>query len=277
MHYENWYKVENEINNRYLRRKKEFFKTSSIPEMAKVVAKETIKQSSLIFHEAIEGLKNDQKIFLENGDMEYLFKFNNIENINKWKVNSDAGYEIGNSEVSLDLTEQNTGMFKGFLRNDFDKPEKMKATYTGYANMTSLPNYKSFYRKTYINLQDFTHFRLRLRGDGRNYMFILKNDNQFVETQTYLVMHPLYTHGGPYWQDLRIPFSKFFQVSHGRVADRQFRFVDNDLVSLGITCMDGIEGPFGIELESIGVYRDTQMLEELAYETYKIPKYISNT
>jgi len=214
---------------------------------------------------------------LSHGDLEYLFKFDSVENIQKWKLNSDAGYEIGNSEVTLDLTEQKTGLFKGFLRNDFDKPEKMKAMYTGYANMTSHPMTKSFYRKSYMDLTDYTHFRLKLRGDGRNYMFILKNDHHFNETATYLVMHPIYTHGGPYWQDLRIPFSKFFQVSHGRVADRQFRFIGDDVVSMGITCMDGVEGPFQIELDSISVYKDDQMREELAYETYKIPKYISNT
>ncbi len=76
---------------------------------------------------------------------------------------------------------------------------------------------------------------------------------------------------------MRIPFSKFFHVTHGRVSDRQFRFSDSDLVSLGITCMDGIQGPFSLELDHIGVYKDNEMQEVLAYETYKTPKYISNT
>lgn len=149
--------------------------------------------------------------------------------------------------------------------------------YTGYANMTSHPQFKSFYRKKVFDLTDYTHFRLRVRGDGRNYMFILKNQHHFHETATYLVMHPIYTHGGPYWQEVCIPFSKFFQVSHGRVADRQHRFVCDDLANFGITCMDGVEGPFSLELDSLSVYKDTVMMENLAYETYKIPKYIANT
>lgn len=224
-----------------------------------------------------EFSQRDRKFFLDHGDLEYLFKFDSEENIGKWQVSTDAGYEIGNTDASLTLTEQKTGLFKGFLRSDFDKPEKTKATYTGYANITSKTNYQAFYRKKLMDLTDFTHFRLRLRGDGRNYMLILKNDVQFQETQTYLVMHPIYTHGGPYWQELRIPFSKFFQVSHGRISDRQFRFITHDIVSLGVTCMDGVEGPFSIEFESISVYKDNQMMEDLAYETYKVPKYISNT
>jgi NADH dehydrogenase [ubiquinone] 1 alpha subcomplex assembly factor 1 len=206
-----------------------------------------------------------------------LFKFNDQGSIDKWQVNSDAGYEIGNTKCTFTLTEQNTGLFKGYLSNDFDKPEKMKAIYTGYANITLMPQFKAFYRKKFVDINNYTHFRIRLRGDGRNYMFLLKNDQRFKEAQTYLYMHPIYTHGGPYWQDLRIPFSKFFHATHGRVSDRQYRFNEDDFISMGFTCMDGIEGPFSLELDYIGVYRDNEIKEITAYETYKTPKYIPNT
>ena len=41
--------------------------------------------------------------------------------------------------------------------------------------------------------------------------------------------------------------------------------------------MDGGEGPFALEIDHIAAYRDEEAPEEFAYETYKIPKYISNT
>jgi len=48
--------------------------------------------------------------------------------------------------------------------------------------------------------------------------------------------------------------------------------------NIGITCMDGVEGPFCLEIDNICIYRDNEYKEDLAYETYKLPiKYISNT
>ena len=269
--------VEQERHKRIKRRQKEFFNSTSFPEMGKLLARNFKDDLQKLAEEFKDYSQRDRKFFLEHGDLEYLFQFDSEAKIDAWKVSTDAGYEIGNTEASFSLTEQKTGLFKGFLRSDFDKPEKTKATYTGYANITSKPNYKAFYRKKLMDLTDYTHFRLKIRGDGRNYMLLIKNDSHFQETQTYLVMHPIYTHGGPYWQELRIPFGKFFQVSHGRISDRQFRFNADDVASLGVTCMDGVEGPFSLEFESISVYKDNQMMEELAYETYKVPKYIANT
>ncbi len=61
------------------------------------------------------------------------------------------------------------------------------------------------------------------------------------------------------------------------MADRQSRFPAREVKRFGITCMDGGEGPFALEIDHIAAYRDEEAPEEFAYETYKIPKYISNT
>ena len=66
-------------------------------------------------------------------------------------------------------------------------------------------------------------------------------------------------------------------MTHGRVSDKQYRFMPVDVRNLGITCMDGVEGQFQLELDFIGVVRDIENYEEFAYEKYQIPKYISNT
>ncbi len=76
----------------------------------------------LISKDSKNILKFSFRFFLSHGDLEYLFKFDSLENIQRWKVNSDAGYEIGNSEVSFDLTEQKTGMFKGVIVLLFKQP-----------------------------------------------------------------------------------------------------------------------------------------------------------
>jgi hypothetical protein len=43
----------------------------------------------------------------------------------------------------------------------------MKAIYTGYANIQSKTQLKSFYRIKNLDLNDWTHFLIKLRGDGR--------------------------------------------------------------------------------------------------------------
>lgn len=192
-------------------------------------------------------------------------------------VSTDSGYKIGKTKASLQLTQQNTGLFSGYLSNEYDKPEKSKAIYTGYANMSSVPEFKSFKREKRINIDQFNCFMLKIRGDGRTYMFILHTPQHYTLTYTYMHMYPLYTRGGPYWQYVKIPFSKFFHVTHGRVSDRQYRFEALNVKSFGITCMDGNEGPFSLEIDHIGVLKDNECTENFAYETYKIPKYISNT
>lgn len=215
--------------------------------------------------------------FLEHGEFDYVFKFNSKENLDDWLVSTDAGYQIGKTKAKLELTQQNTGLFSGYLSSDYDKPEKSKAIYTGYANMSSVTKLKSFKRETRFNLEQFNCFILKIRGDGRTYMIVLNTPQYYTLTYTYMHMFPLYTRGGPYWQYVKIPFSKFFHATHGRVSDRQYRLVANDIRNIGITCMDGVEGEFSLELDYIGVLKDNEVTEEFAYETYKVPKYISNT
>lgn len=140
------------------------------------------------------------RIALKHGDLDYLFRFNNTQDLNKWIVSTDSSYEIGKSKAQFQLTEQSTGLFKGYISNEYDKPEKMKAIYTGYANITSVNQYKSFGRSKRFNLQGFSHFLLKVRGDGRAYALILATPEYYTITNTYMYMYPLYTHGGPYWQ-----------------------------------------------------------------------------
>ena len=106
---------------------------------------------------------------------------------------------------------------------------------------------------------------------------VLNNSQFFKETDTYMYMYPIYTHGGPYWQSIQIPFSKFFSVTHGRLSDRQNQFSEIDISSVGFTCMDGIEGPFSFDIDFIGLLKDNSVTEKFPYETYDTPKFVTNT
>lgn len=153
----------------------------------------------------------------------------------------------------------------------------MKAIYTGYANMQSITQLGSFMRKRNFNFRNYNCFLLKIRGDGRSYMLVLNTPEYYTATYTFAHSYPLYTRGGPYWQYAKIPFSKFFHVTHGRVADKQYRLLTDRIRNIGITCMDGVQGPFQLEIDFIAVLKDDEETEDFAYETYKVPKFITNT
>ena len=206
-----------------------------------------------------------------------MFTFKTKEDLDKWQISTDAGYKIGKSKAELMLTPHGTALFTGYVSNEYDKPEKMRATYTGYVNMMSRTHKRSFMRTQNLSLGQFNCFYLKIRGDGRNYMLVLRTPEHYTVTHNYHHMYPLHTRGGPYWQYAKIPFSKFFHTNYGRIADRQYCLAPNSVRNLGVTCMDGVEGPFQLEIAFIAALLDTSETEEFAYEMYRIPKFIANT
>jgi NADH dehydrogenase [ubiquinone] 1 alpha subcomplex assembly factor 1 len=89
--------------------------------------------------------------------------------------------------------------------------------------------------------------------------------------------YPLHTHGGPYWQYEKIPFSRFLHTVGGRIQDVQKPIIRNHISSVGITLMDRIDGEFQLEIDFIGVYNDRSHEELFAYEQYSIPMFNPQT
>jgi NADH dehydrogenase [ubiquinone] 1 alpha subcomplex assembly factor 1 len=168
-------------------------------------------------------------------------------------------------------------IFSGNLSTKFYNPEKTSSSKTGYTNMQSLTQYYSFVRLKKYDFTGYTHFLIKLRGDGRSYMFNLNTSGEESETRTYMYSYPIFTRGGPYWQTIKIPFSKFMQVSQSRLTDRQARFHPIDVKNIGITVMDTVDGDFRLEIESIAVLCDIEAFEDIAYESYKVEKFVANT
>ncbi|XP_020296479.1 complex I intermediate-associated protein 30, mitochondrial [Pseudomyrmex gracilis] len=107
-------------------------------------------------------------------------------------------------------------------------PKDGRLAYAGYCNITTIPKYKSFNREAAYD----------------------------------------WSPGGPYWQYVKMPFSKFVFVSRGRIQDNQYSIMLNDVKNLGITLADDVSGHFRLEIDYIGLEHDIYEYEENAYETY---------
>lgn len=150
-------------------------------------------------------------------------------------------------------------------------PRDGKQKSAGYCNVRSVLPRKAFGRAEPMDWGMYTHLIMRIRGDGRNYMLNLTLDNFYDLTWNDIHGYVLYTRGGPYWQYVKIPFSKFFLSNRGRVQDSQTPVRLHMINHIGVTCGDDISGPFSLEIDYIGLERDQRFIEEFAYEMYKPP------
>ena len=153
-------------------------------------------------------------------------------------------------------------------------PQDGRGIRAGYANMKLVTQRKAFRRIKYLDTEYYDAIILRIRGDGRSYHFNIHTREFFDIHWMDLYSYPLYTRGGPYWQDVVIPFSKFFLSARGFIQDSQQTFDREKVTNVSISLMDQISGPFHLEIESIGMKKlegPDRLREKLAYETYKLP------
>lgn len=169
--------------------------------------------------------------------------------------------------LSLDFTEDGKGLFHGNIDTTLPKDGKFSAT--GYACMRAKPYRMPFKIKSSFDWTMYTHLVFKVRGDGRIYMANLYVNRNF-DVSWYDVYHYfLYTRGGPYWQIIKIPFSRFVFSYKGRIQTGQDRLHLLEITAVGITIADKISGPFRLEIDWIGVEFDPAHSEKTAYELYQ--------
>ncbi|CAG0896112.1 unnamed protein product [Darwinula stevensoni] len=200
-----------------------------------------------------------------------VWKFDSAEDLSKWTVTVDADNSEGFSSAELVLSPVGKGLFQGNLCTLVPREGRIKRT--GYCAMKSHRLTRSFQRYDTYDWRDYTHLVMRVRGDGRTYMLNLHTAGFYDILWNDMYQYLLFTRGGPHWQYVRIPFSKFFFSSKGRIQDKQFAIQLDRVNSLGIGVGDKINGPFRLEIDYIGVEMDPSYQEEFAYELYTMPKY----
>lgn len=204
----------------------------------------------------------------------YIFEdFDSEESLKKWKTWVDAQALVGFSSASLSRSPAGHASFKGVL--DTRCPDDGLTQMTGFAALMGppKPRHKLFQMETFWDWRKYNMVEIKYRGDGRRYMFVLHTGSYYDDVKAYDThAYPIYTRGGPHWQTLRIPFSKFIFCYKGLIQDDQGVLPSFHIKRISITLQDQIDGPFSLEIDHIGLRcEDPGYEEHTAYEQYAFP------
>lgn len=229
------------------------------------------EEFGLLMKEMKEHLKNDPIFIYRTNEVDVVWRFkDDLKSLDQWVVTCDSDYNEGFSTVKLEMSSTGTGVFSGMLSTRLPKDGKIK--YAGYCSMTSIPKRKSFKREVYHNWTPYTHLNLRVRGDGRCYMLTISTRGMFDLTWNDVYHYVLHTRGGPYWQYVKVPFSKFIFASKGSLQDKQVPIALEEVSNFGISLADDVPGHFKLEIDYIGLEYDEFHNEEFAYESYDVSR-----
>ncbi|KAK1338952.1 hypothetical protein QTO34_019621 [Cnephaeus nilssonii] len=203
-----------------------------------------------------------QEVIMEQARV--VWQFRGKEDLDKWIVTSDKTIG-GRSEVFLKMGKNNqSALLYGTLSSRHLRMGRIVRADTCLPERQILRG--AFDRKKSYDWSQFNTLYLRVRGDGRPWMVNIREDTDFIQRHNQMYSYFMFTRGGPYWQEVKIPFSKFFFSNQGRIRDAQFQLLLDKISSIGFTLADKVDGPFFLEIDFIGVFADPAHTEEFAYE-----------
>ncbi|XP_072385922.1 complex I intermediate-associated protein 30, mitochondrial [Diabrotica undecimpunctata] len=225
--------------------------------------------------EVKERFEDDPILIFRPGEVDVKWRFGNEQSLKNWNITSDSDNREGYSKASLTLTEHGKALFYGNL--SMRVPQDGRVKRSGYCSMKTHRTRKSFKRDGHLDWTSYNMLVMKVRGDGRSYLLNIHCKGYYDLTWNDMYHYVLFTRGGPYWQVARIPFSKFFFGSKGRVQDMQRQVQLDRVASFGITAGERYGGDFALEIDYIGLEFDPNHREEFAYEMYRTDKYIAST
>jgi NADH dehydrogenase [ubiquinone] 1 alpha subcomplex assembly factor 1 len=249
------------------------------PKKALQASFQVIKGEVAKFSEEVkDGEYNVQKTiregFVVDGQRRKEWGFQSEVEMDQWILTKDADWGEGYSSADFKLNDAGSaGILSGNLSTRV--PNDGRTDNAGYVNIASVNQRRSFGRLKLLNYwAHYTHLTMYVRGDGRKYMINLKVHREYDMTWDDRWMFPLYTRGGPYWQYVKIPFSKFIFGHKGSIQDRQNAVMLEDMQSISFTLKDKITGPFQLEMKDISLHNDPTFDDEkFAYEMYLVPQF----
>uniref|UniRef100_A0A8D0QXE5 Complex I intermediate-associated protein 30, mitochondrial n=2 Tax=Sus scrofa TaxID=9823 RepID=A0A8D0QXE5_PIG len=172
-----------------------------------------------------------------------VWQFRGKEDLDKWIVTSDKTIG-GRSEAFLKMGKNNqSALLYGTLSSE--APQDGESGRSGYCAMISKVPRGPFEIKKSYDWSQFNTLYLRVRGDGRPWMVNIREDTDIIQRKDHMYSYFMFTRGGPYWQEVKIPFSKFFFSNQGRIRDAQYQL----LLDKGHPCSIREVPDLGVESE----------------------------
>ena len=158
-----------------------------------------------------------------------LFDFNNTSNISNWKIVNDDVMG-GVSTSSFERNKNGIGIFQGRVSTE---------NYGGFASVR--------YSMKKTKIEKATTVRIRLKGDGKNYQFRIKN-----KSSDYFSYIKTFSTSGD-WQIVEMNLSDFYPSFRGRKLNKPN--FDNDFIEqISILIANKKNEKFRLEIEKIELY-----------------------
>lgn len=157
--------------------------------------------------EVTEKLRSDPVVIHRPGEVDVVWSFKQEEDFKKWVVTTDSDHLEGESRATFELSKGGHGLFHGELSDKVPLDGRIKRA--GYCNIKSMRVRKSFKRETYYEWSQYNILRMRVRGDGRSYLINIASEGEYDILWNDVYHYVLYTRGGPYWQDVRVRWTRF--------------------------------------------------------------------
>lgn len=225
------------------------------------IKKETKRIINKPFRRLPRKIEHNQTVIFEH--------FDSDESLSRWKVSADSDSYNGFSTGSIIKSPAGHALFKGYLDNRL--PDDGQTVDSGAVAMIGSTAPKdSLIHYTPWSWTNYNTFEIKFRGDGRKYLLVVStadptNDISYYDAHIY----PLHTRGGPYWQILRVPFSKFIFSCKGLIQDSQCGLPVFKVRFVGVLLKDKVDGPFALEIDYMGLRVQTREYREVtAYEQY---------
>ncbi|RKP22947.1 NADH:ubiquinone oxidoreductase intermediate-associated protein 30 [Syncephalis pseudoplumigaleata] len=183
---------------------------------------------------------------LERVPEQLLFQFNKDTDLKQWIVGCDKDIG-GQSTAAFELTAEGKARFHGNI--SLSLPLKRKEfVRSGYAAIRSREAHHTLLGSNYWDTGIFRFLCLRVRGDRRRYMVNLQTDGVIKAD---LFQHRLFLRRPGQWENVLIGFRDFTLTHNGLVLPEQMQMMRESVRTIGFSVMDGQEGPFSLEIDSI--------------------------
>ena len=153
-------------------------------------------------------------------------EFTERSNTREWRIVDDVVMG-GRSAGSFSLSEQGHGVFSGKVSLENNG---------GFSSVQlSLPE---------INLEGYSYFEIRLKGDGKSYQFRVRSDRSQQHSYAY------YFQTSGEWQTIRIPMNEMFPTWRGMRLNMA-NYPGSELAEVAFLIGNKRNEEFRLEIDSI--------------------------